>query len=277
MSRPHIEFVHEQVLPWETGLYGGARPEVHVRTLSRDDETGASSLLLRYPPGWRREEPEHLLADEEFFVLSGSLEINGAHYHDLCYGFFPAGHVRESASSPDGALVLTFFEGEPRRAEGRPANPMDAERLVERLHMMEGDWGAGFHPLFPPGAGRKYLRKDPYDGEHSWILGTMPLRFGRRREKHPVVEEMFLLAGELVGPFGAMHAGAYFWRPPEIWHGPFGTKTGYLTLFRTKGGPLSTEFDDNRLEFSWTPEYRPVLPPRLAEFARSPYQGRPPW
>ncbi len=277
MSRPHIEFIHQQLLPWETGLYGGARPDVQVRTLSRDDETGASSLIVRYPPGWQREGPEYLLVDEEFFVLSGSLEINGASYHDLCYGFFPAGHVRERASSPNRSIVLTFFEGEPKLGEGHPPVPAAGDRLVRRIDAVDGEWGTGFHPLFPPGAGRKYLRKDPHDGEQSWLLGTMPLRSGRRREKHPVVEEMFLLAGELVGPLGVMHPGAYFWRPPEIWHGPFGTKTGNLMLFRTKGGPLSTEYDETLLDFSWTPKHQPVLPPDLPALASSPLVGGTTW
>lgn len=277
MSRPHIEFVHEQVLPWEQGLYGGARPEVAVRTLSRDGETGASSLVVRYPAGWRRTEPELLLSDEEFFVLSGSIEVNGVLYRDLCYGFLPAGHLRHSAASEEGALVLTFYEREPRSAPAGTEPTADQARLVEGLNILDGEWGGGFHPLFPPGAGRKYLRQDPIDGEQSWILGTMPLRSGRRREKHPVVEEMFLLAGTLVGPLGVMHAGAYFWRPPEIWHGPFGTKTGYLTLFRTKGGPLSTEFDENLLDFSWSPDHAPVLPPELAALGATPYPGRPGW
>ena len=275
MARPHIEFIHEQVLPWTKGLYGGARPEVEVRTLSLDEETGGSSLVLRYPPGWRRTTPEALAADEEFFVLSGSLEINGRTYRDLTYGFLPAGHLRESASSPDGAVVLTFFEHEPRVGDAGAGR--DGERTVEYLNIFEGDWGAGFHPLFTPGAGRKYLRQDPVNGEQSWILGTMPLREGRRAEKHPVVEEMFLLAGELVGPYGIMFAGAYFWRPPEIWHGPFGTKTGYLTLFRTKGGPLSTEFSEPEDGFTWTPPYAPELPAELAPFAATDGAARRPW
>lgn len=274
MARPHIEFIHEQVLPWSDGLYGGGRPEVSVRTLSLDEETGASSLVIRYPPGWRRAEPEHILADEEFVVLRGALEVNGVVYDELAYGFFPAGHLRRTAASPEGALVVTFFEGEPQAVPGEPTSPPVGDRLIERIRALDGEWGGNFHPLFPVGAGRKWLRREPTDGE-TWILGTMPLRSGRRPEKHPVVEEMLLLAGELVGPLGVMHAGAYFWRPPEIWHGPFGSKTGNLMLFRTRGGPLSTVFTGTEQEFSWTPDHRPVLPSELAELGGRPYPGRP--
>lgn len=274
MTRPHLEFIHEQVLPWSEGLYGGSRSGISVRTLSLDDETGASSLVVRYPPGWKAHESEHLLTDEEFFVLAGSLEVNEVAYDQLAYGFFPAGHVRRTASSPNGALVLTFFEGEPRSVPGPPATSVPGGRLIERIRALDGDWGGNFHPLFPPGAGRKWLRREPEDGE-TWILGTMPLRSGRRPEKHPVVEEMFLLAGELVGPLGVMHAGAYFWRPPEIWHGPFGTKTGNLTFFRTRGGPLSTVFMESERDFDWSPQHRPVLTNELAALGGKPYEDRP--
>lgn len=274
MARPHIEFIHEQVLPWSEGLPGGGRPGVQVRTLSMDDETGSLTAVIRYPPGWSRAEAEHLLADEEFVVLRGSLEVNGVVYDELAYGFFPAAHVRQRASSPSGALVLTFFEGEPRAVAGEPSQPGRRDRLIERIRALDGDWGGNFHPLFPPGAGRKWLRREPEEGE-TWILGTMPLRSARRPEKHPVIEEMFLLSGEVVSPLGVMHAGAYFWRPAEIWHGPFGTKTGALYLFRTRGGPLSTVFTETEVDFDWSPKHRPVLTPELEKLGAQPYDVRP--
>lgn len=275
MGRPFIEFLHEQTLPWDRGLYGGARPDVGVKMLSLDEESGASTALLRYPLGWRRDEPEHLLADEEFFVLSGSLTIGQQTYRELSYAFLPSGFTRERAESSDGALVLAFFESEPRAADGGSGTGMDESRLVRHVDALAGEWGANFHPQFPPGAGRKFLRQDPHDGEQTWILGTMPLRSGRRPEKHPVVEEMFLLSGELVGPLGVMHAGCYFWRPPEEWHGPFGSKTGNLMLFRTKGGPLQTVYTEDEAEFCWHPRHQPILPESVPEAARRPYHGRP--
>ncbi len=274
MSRPFIEFIQQQAVPWQQGLYGGARPDVEVRMLSLDDETGASSLLLRYPPGWSRSEPEHLLADEELFVLRGELQMNGRAYPQYAYAHLPAGYVRETQASPGGAEVLAFFSGEPAARPGSGSHQLlDESRLVEYVHALDGDWGGNFHPQFPPGAGRKFLRRDPHDGEETWVLGTMPLRNGRRPEKHPVVEEMYLLSGELVGHVGKMRPGAYFWRPPEEWHGPFGSLTGNLMLFRTKGGPLSTVYTEDEVDFTWMPEHRPVLPPDLEPHGREPWLG----
>lgn len=267
MPRPHIEFVQEQSIAWSDATPSSGPPGTAVRVLSVDDETGASTVIVRYPPGWERSDPEHLTADEELFVLDGELELNDLVYGAPSYAFLPAGYMRRAAAAPRGALVLTFFESEPRRVPGEPSQPPALERLVERIDGLDGEWGAGFHPQFPPGAGRKYLRQDAGSGDQTWILGTMPLRFGRKPEKHPTAEEMFLLSGEVVSPIGVMYPGAYIWRPPEVWHGPYGTKTGNLYVFRTKGGPLSTEYSDAEQEFDWHPSYTPVLPAALAAAA----------
>jgi len=272
MSRPFIEFVQVQALPWRSGIPGQVRRKVETRVLSVDADTGASSVLVRYPPGWEQNDPQCLDSDEEFFVLGGELSIGKSVYGPRTYAHLPAGYHRPNMTSPHGAVVLTFFEGEPQAVDAADGL-VDFPRLVERRDALDGDWGGAFHPQFPPGAGRKWLRRDPRDGEETWILGTMPLRHGRRPERHPVVEEMFLLSGELVGPLGVMQAGCYFWRPPEEWHGPFGSLTGNLMLFRTKGGPLSTVYTEEEMDFTWQPEHRPVLPPDLADLGRRPAPG----
>ncbi|MCL4422788.1 MAG: DUF4437 domain-containing protein [Actinobacteria bacterium] len=259
MARPFIEFIQCQALPWQRGLYGGARPELDVRMLSMDEETGASSALLRYPGGWARNEPERLGADEELFVLRGELRIGQTLYGPYSYAYLPAGYERPSASSRSGAVVVSFFSAEPSVT----SDTMDEaapQRMVSKVDALEGPWTGNFHPDFPPGAGRKWLKQDPLSGEQTWVLGTLPLRSGRRPERHPVVEELFLISGMLAGPLGTMYPGAYFWRPPHEWHGPFGTLTGNVELFRTIGGPLSTEYADQDVEFSFEPEYRPILP-----------------
>jgi uncharacterized protein DUF4437 len=268
MSRPFIEFVQAQALPWREGVPGGVRSGVTSKVLSGDSETGATSMLVRYPPGWIDSEPHWLDRDEEFFVIAGDLRIGQIRHRAKTYAHLPAGYQRGGTGSVAGAVALTFFSGEPARYADSASPDCDESRLVEFVDALAGEWGANFHPLFPPGAGRKFLRRDPHDGEETWVLGTMPLRNGRRPEKHPVVEEMFLLSGELFGHVGVMQAGAYFWRPPEEWHGPFGSQTGNLMLFRTKGGPLSTVYTEEETEFSWTPEHRPILPPELQAFAR---------
>ena len=119
MARPHIDYFHAQQLPWETGAYASL-PGVQSKTLSVDDETGACTVILRYPPGWRMEGPWHLPEDVEFYLLDGKFELNGQLYTLDCYGFLPAGWVSESAVTETGADIITFFEGRPDFVKGRP-------------------------------------------------------------------------------------------------------------------------------------------------------------
>ena len=261
MARPWIEFVQSQNLPWTSGTLWGVRPGVDLKVLSLDAEQGAASLLVRYPRGWRLERAGALSADEEFLVLEGDLALGAQRYREKSYAHLPAGYSRGAMTSDAGAVVLTFFSATPAWS---PAMPFDPARLVENLDAFSVPYTGRFHPEFPPGAGRKTLYEDPVTHDQSWILGTLPMRWAERAEVHPVVEEMYLLTGESHGNRGVMRPGAYFWRPPEIAHGPYGTLTGNLYFFRTHGGPLSTRYVDGGRPFRWWPPYDPVVPEELA-------------
>jgi hypothetical protein len=261
MARPWIEYVQSQNLPWVADELGDIRPGVERKTLSLDDDNGAASLLIRYPAGWRLARDGALSVDEEFLVLEGELSIGPQTYRDKSYAHLPAGYKRGPMLSASGAVVLTFLSGRPSWAQ--PA-AYDPARLIENLDAFAVPYTGNFHPEFPPGAGRKTLYEDPITHDQSWILGTMPMRWAQRAEVHPVVEEMYLLSGESHGNRGVMRPGAYFWRPPQIPHGPYGTLTGNLYFFRTKGGPLSTHYVESGRPFRWWPEYDPVLPDSMS-------------
>lgn len=50
-----------------------------------------------------------------------------------------------------------------------------------------------------------------------------------------------MLRGDvLLGHRGAMTAGSYFWRPPNVEHGPMFSLNGGTFYFRSKGGNLAT-------------------------------------
>jgi hypothetical protein len=274
MARDWIEFVQTQNIPWSPHDLWGLRPGVEVRVLSMDPETGACSLMVRYPAGFAAEGGA-LTADEEFLVLSGSLALGDTGYGDRAYAHLPAGFLAGDLTSERGATVLTFFSARPARTD-TPAN-YDPARLVEHLDSYAVPYTGNFHPEFPPGAGRKVLFTDPHTHETSWILGTLPMRWAERAEKHPVVEEMYLLSGEVHGDRGVMRPGAYFWRPGGIAHGPYGTLTGNLYFFRTQGGGLTTEYEAPAKPFRWWPEHAPQLPNSLKPYGGEAPPPPPPW
>jgi hypothetical protein len=273
MARPQIEFIQSQRLAWTPDPRFGLGRDVEVKILSEDTETGAASLLVRYPAGWTLPAGARG-ADEEFLILDGELKVGDTVYGYFNYAHWPSGYAAGARASASGATVLTFFSGDPRQPAPVSYEPT---RLVERLDAFVIPYTGNFHREFPPGAGRKVLFTDPTTKETSWILGTLPLRWAERSEMHEDVEEMYLLSGESHGDRGVMRPGAYFWRPGHLAHGPYGTLTGNLYFFRSKGGPLVTRYVDPQISFRWWPPYRPALPPGLEAVGGEAAQGARPW
>ena len=286
MPRPHIEYIQAQALPWQHGLYAGDRPGALSRTLSVDDVTGAGSVMIKYPPGWRWDGIDHAAADEEFLVLTGALSIGARTYSRYDYGLLPAGFPRGAMTSEHGAIVVAFFSAPPVARQSR-ANAFDERKLVEHVDTTASDYGSrwnsydadaarGAKPaLNVNGISKKLLRQDPDTGDQTWLLGAVAGWPGGVIEIHPVVEEMYLVSGEIISPMGNMQTGAYFWRPPHLRHGPFGTGKPTIHLFRTEGGPLSTVFERPATPMEWQVPYSPILPPHLAHLAATPVRG--PW
>ena len=94
-------------------------------------------------------------------------------------------------------------------------------------------------PGVPPGLVIKMLRVDEERGDWTWLASTPPAWQEDRAEIHPTVEEALVLRGDvLLGHRGAMGPGDYFWRAPNVEHGPMYTHEGHVIFFRTKGGSM---------------------------------------
>ena len=232
-----------------------------IKCLSEDRGTGAFSAVVRYPLGWRGPDGP-LTADEEIYVLDGELHLGNEIHAADSYAFLPAGWARTDARAPTGATVLSFFSARP------VAGPVLAcdDRLVRKIDLTDGVWDGEFDRFglasMSSRARMRVLRDDPATGENTYISAITPFRHGERAERHPVVQEFFLLAGELGGNTGMMQAGAYCFRPEMVAHGPYGTRTGALIIFRSLGGAQATFWEDAP-PYDFTPSHAPVLPPGL--------------
>ena len=279
LNRPHIEFVHAQLLPWRRIPPGRGRPDAEYKFLSRDPGDGACSCLIRYHPGWHRGAEESLCADEEFYVLDGGFELDGIRYGPDSYGFLPTGWPRRHMHSDTGAVVLTFFNRQPDAVPGTPPITNDlrarATPILDVLHM-RWDQHVNDPQLAHLGISRKNLRSDPETGERTFLSMVLPHSEppGARgpTETHPVVEEAYVISGSLVGPHGEMHPGAYFWRPAGIAHGPFGTRWGSVSLIRFVGGRHENRWSEAQAPFDFHAPYNPVLPPELEHLRATAWQ-----
>ena len=260
--REHIDFVQAQLLPWEDGAFVGF-PGATVKLLSRDDETGATSIILSLPKFWSRDSGiAHF--DEEFYVLDGSLTVQDHLYLRHSYGFLPAGFSDNALRTPDGVTLLHFRSG--TIAADMLGAETVASRLVRQVDLTNISWDGDFDRLglgsMKNGARMRVLREDPVTSEITYVTATIAFRRGERAERHPVTQEFFLLSGELAGDLGTMQAGAYCVRPPMAKHAPYGSPTGALILFRSLGGKQETFWEDTD-PFTFYPEHRPILPERL--------------
>ncbi|MDX2222873.1 MAG: cupin domain-containing protein [Rhodospirillaceae bacterium] len=275
MARPHIEFVHAQHLPWSKRALPGPLGELDCRMLSRDPGHGDCTAILRYPPGWRRPGPEQLSAAHELYVLDGELDISGRRYGIDCYAYLPAGTTHANWGSERGAVVLAMFDAAPHIAAGAGTAVADPDGpAVPYLNLHEVPWStAGIDPDVQfLRLAKKSLRYNARTGDATFVLEcgghTHPNNWRERQLAHPCVEEMFLLSGDIVGERGVMTAGAYFWRPPHIWHGPFGSRGGNHCLIRFLGGHHVNIWSDQALPFSFDPPHNPALPDELKPFDR---------
>lgn len=269
MPRPQVEFIHAQQLPWRPAPFADAAwAGVEAKVLSRDPVNGACSVLLRFAPGWRAA-PVSLDASLEFLVLDGEFTSGELHYGLDAYAYLPAGYPLGPRHSARGAVVLAFFDREPR-ARAPAGTAWDRAALIERVDTHALPWTR--HDIDPSvqflNLAHKVLREVAATGEKTILLSsgaqTHPKDWREAQLAHDCVEEMYLLGGDIVGERGVMYEGAYFWRPPGIWHGPFGSRRGSLSLIRFCEGRHHNIWSDAARPFVLEPVHAPVLPPEVA-------------
>jgi hypothetical protein len=240
MSRPHIEFIaafEQEARPWQLDDFGVAA----ARALSRDDQSGAATELIQFPAGWSAPTGA-FSADVEIFMLNGRMQIGTYRLRQHSYAHLPAGVCSGPWKAQEATIALWMPAATPHFvAAGAHATDTRLDRYIPGIDTTALPWCGTITPGFPPGAMRKTLRCDAESGANTWLLGVLPQWRDNRVEIHPVVEEAYVLLGEMNGPGGTMTPGSYFWRPPFIPHGPFSADTGALIFFRSDG-PLRTDY-----------------------------------
>lgn len=272
MARDHICFVQAQSIPWSQGAVAGR--DVEFKVLSRDTGTGACTMLLRYAAGFTLGRAHQLSCAEENLVLAGDLVLNGKHHGHHGYLFLPSGAQRSDLRSENGAVVLTMFDREPELVANTQAEPGKGVHLDPyQMPWLGGAKGSVTGKPLSNGLATKLLRRDADTGEQSFLYsshahhpppGIMVGKFG-----HPMVEEIFVLSGEFAfADLGIMRAGGYCWWREGEYHGPVGSRMGYLMFIRNLEGPLENEFPQEPFPFSYQPDHQPVLPEVLLPYGQ---------
>jgi hypothetical protein len=122
MARAHVEFLQAQSLDWQPTPFAHLAGTQH-KLLSRDEVTGACSLLLRLPAGWQHEGCWHLDAEEEFLVLDGHLSIGEHDYEPDCYALLPRYWTREQVTISRDPAPRPFLPEALRARHAQPRVP----------------------------------------------------------------------------------------------------------------------------------------------------------
>ena len=98
-------FVEVAALPWEKTRF----PGIETKTLLVDRETGVVTSLLKFAPGARLPDHEHVLI-EQTYVLEGSLVCAEGECKAGDFVWRPAGSRHEAWAGPRGGLMLGMFQ-----------------------------------------------------------------------------------------------------------------------------------------------------------------------
>ena len=228
MGRKHIEFAQAYEVEQKHHSEGPLAGAVEQRQ-SEDDETGAFTSIVTFPAGWQGDW-SGLERPFELFGLKGAGKLGGAQFDAGFYAYAPSGAEGATFTATTETQLLLMVEAvEPKR--GGSVEIQDTNELKWADHGVAG---------VPPGLVIKLLRVDAENGDWTWIAAGPAGWQEDRAEIHPTVEEALMLSGDiLLGHRGVMSPGSYFWRVPDIEHGPMYTLDGNTIFFRTKGGAMA--------------------------------------
>ena len=98
-------FVEVAKLPWEKTRFAG----VEGKTLVVDKETGVVTALMKFAPGARLPDHEHMRI-EQTYVLEGSLICGEGECKAGDFVWRPPGSRHEAWGGPQGGLMLAIFQ-----------------------------------------------------------------------------------------------------------------------------------------------------------------------
>lgn len=271
MARPHIEFVQTQNVEWQ------AQPDgTLTKLLNADPVDGEETSLIRYPAGFSRGDLGPEDRAEEYFVLDGSVVVNGLERGYHAYGFTPRGESAGPRATRTGATLIVFRYG---RSDPNSVTGVSKAMTVDALDV-PWDMRASDAQIAHLRLTRKVLRLGPNDSSRTFLLLGLPHGIPPHPEMpaeiHDHFEEMFMLQGEMWTPEGLIRAGAYFYRPPEIVHGPHVSVGGFFQIMRAGANYVRTTWTDP-LPLPIGQGYAPKVPDGTPASWTRPWAGAEPY
>ena len=247
MPRPQSENVKGLELPRRPWGARGLPPGLEARVLNLDPETGAESVLIHVPKGWRWPADGFCAADQDFFVFEGAITVGAHRLENGGFCFYPAGVLQGGWAADADTTVYAIYNRAPVfQAATAHATGAAVAKTVKARDTWAMEW---FDPLaaskpsmkFHPGIFVKELRVDPDTGTRTHLAGLMPGWFQEGVEVHPVREESLIISGDVNiatvngKPGYTLSVGGFYSRPAGIPHGPLSSKNGNVGIVHCEG------------------------------------------
>ncbi len=208
------------------------------RLLSTDPSDGACTGVYRI----RNRHQGRLACAADIYVLEGNGTLNSFPFSPHHYFHVPAGSSIDLVPGARRTTAYIGFFAEPTFETGIFDEEAEINHAdVEAMPWRKAEWADDDD--LDPGVAVKWLRRD--QTSEMFLTAMQPGWRSEPEEAHAeIYEESFRLAGDLLqGARGVMHAGAYSYRSPDIWHAPLYTRNGTMSVIRS-GAPITTVFRD---------------------------------
>lgn len=112
MARPPLEFFDTEKIPWEPHVVQSKRMDpLMQKVLSYDEETGAITLFVKYPKGYKHPFLTYHTITEELFILKGQIKMEGKEYGEGFYAYRPPGMVHGDMEVLEETILMIMFSG----------------------------------------------------------------------------------------------------------------------------------------------------------------------
>jgi len=181
----------------------GSRGNAWIKTLAKDDDTGARTALIRYEPGFTAAATTAVWPMDQY-VLEGEMQCGDRAYEKDTFHYRPAGTGVDPIRTRAGVTRLVFT------ADTKDPSQSSPEEVFIQNVRADMPWdepsqevGGGHvqHTLgLPERFERQYktLRRDPYANIRIWVLTsrrTGTINAVGEMHSHPYIEETFQVEG----------------------------------------------------------------------------------
>ena len=200
---------------WEPLDIEGSKGLAWIKTLAKDEETGARAAIVKFDPGYQQSKAVSQGA-ADIYVLEGEMVCGKLVYGPGTYQYRPRGTEFGPIESPKGITRLVFQAGAEEPCSSEPVFIDDVAQLPWQPGYVESYWKTIRD-------GSKPLREDKLANLSVLIHGIFQpgTHEQNKLQVHDHFEEAFILEGENeayldeIEGHHTLKQGLYLWREPN--------------------------------------------------------------